>query len=159
MIEVTGTGQDNWVFDHVWPRVNVVLEQVIQDVKEHAPETRVLGHASKRPQNRFGVSVDFYKYAASDLVETVGIIVSCGTYVTSARDTSLDFIRTRITCRSELFEGERENAHSILQGPALEFALGNDERVRHSLDQWVDATVTFLDRNTNVIIVELMADN
>jgi hypothetical protein len=159
MIEVTGTGQDNWVFDHVWPRLNVVLERVIQDVKEHAPEVRVFGHASKRPQNRFGVSVDFYKHTASDLVETVGIIVSCGTYITSARDTSLDFIRTRIACRSELFEGERENARSILQGPVLEFVLGDDDRVRHSLDQWVDATVTFLDRNTNVIIAELKSDD
>jgi hypothetical protein len=136
MIDVTGTAQGDWVFDHVWSRLNVVLEHVIQDVKEHAPEVRVLGHASKRPENRFGVSVDFYKYAASDLVETVGIIVSCGTYVTSARDASLDSIRTRITCRSELFEGERENARSILQGPVLEFVLGDDDHVRHSLDQW-----------------------
>lgn len=159
MIEVTGTGQDNWVFDHVWPRLNVVLERVIEDVKEQVPEVRSLGHASKRPENRFGVSVDFYdKDSAADLVEHVGIIISCGTYIDSARDT-LDFIRTRITCRSQVFEGSRERARSIVQGPVLEFVLGNDERVRHSLDQWVDATVSFLDRNTDVIIIELMSDN
>jgi hypothetical protein len=76
----------------------------------------------------------------------VGLYFNCGFCPVSLPDLQ------RIECRSY---AAKRDGHILENGPNVVLALGDDARIRHELDLWVDAAVRFIERSNGIVIDEL----
>lgn len=156
MVDVVDSGEANWVFDYIWPRIEHSLERSAVDVRARIPTVRFDASAVKRQGNRFGVAAEFSNDLYEDgPTEDVIIILNCGTFMELRSNYSISVKWERSVCRSQVGERIQGRSRTVVMGPSVEFRLDDKQRAKQTLDKWIDATAVFIDSNTELIVEEL----
>lgn len=159
MIDIYDSGKHTGQFDRVWPKLESAFEELADSVGQDFPTTLVEARAYKLVGERFQVYVLFSTTAAEDphRKAEVGVVATCGTAFTLAKNLQLSAQWDRITCSASVVEStsRARGGHILREGPHTEFDLGTIMGKHAEIDRWVDATVTFVHENQALVIREL----
>jgi hypothetical protein len=140
--------QYNWLHDYIWPRLEPAVMELAGSVHEQNRNVNIAIEGDKSPSYPFSASVYFAKKTLWVIVQKdLAIYFDCGPWLATWSDSH------QLACHSNI-SIERGKV-IIAEGPIVMFDLGDESRIRHDVDIWIDATVKFVRQSGDLVEREL----